>query len=85
MFRHRGMTFPANRENNREFAEFLAHEGIALANSCRKSSGLRPNSRVGRNREFRLREQGIDRSEQGISHHAAILIGAERSTRPSRL
>ena len=75
MFRHRGVDFPANREINREFAEFLAHEAIPGIDSRSSSSALQPNSRGDGNREFGLREQAIDRSEQGISHCAAILIG----------
>jgi len=64
-----------NFPGSREFADFLAHEAIPGIESRSNSSALQLNSRGDGNREFGLREQAIDRSEQGISHGAAILIG----------
>jgi hypothetical protein len=73
--------FPANREDNREFASFSAVRAHHCVNFCSNSSMLTANSRPDRNREFLPGKQGTHRSEQGIYRSACRggSTGGERS------
>jgi hypothetical protein len=61
------LAFPENRENSREFANFLAISALPEVNSSNHFSALHANSLVIRNRNFFSREQGNSSLEQGIS------------------
>jgi hypothetical protein len=79
--------FPANRENNTEFASFSAIRACRLVNLRSNSSPLPTNSRPDWNTEFPPGKQGFHPSEQGSYRSACWKrsTGDERSAarRPS--